>query len=271
MTKTTMTITRRRTSTRLRDAELPDCFTTATIAAASRETYRRNKCDARRLDRKVVAILATLAVVALEACGGRVSASPCEEYAARLVAAGCDLPTDLADVVAGREACEQYTAGVTACTADAQCRGDMTTRMIEACHGKTPPAPVVEDYAERYARDACSCADPGPCVESEIVARLREPDVDRECVDQWSEAMETRTSCTDYPAMPTCAIVPPLDAAERYTRAVCACHVASGDTWPGCHDNVIGEVRGANATCLNQLAAGYEVDCSGRSGGSCEL
>jgi hypothetical protein len=260
-----MTRTRHSTATKLRAVDLPEAFALATVATATRKA--RNPRDDRRALNKALRVAAVLATLALEACGGAVATSPaptpCDDYAERLVAAGCDLPSDLAVGID----CPAYTAKISACAADAQCADDMSVRMIEACHGATPPEFVLADPFVRYAEDACSCADPGPCNVTEIVTALRNGTPDVACVDAYSTAMEERVSCNVVP-MPTCEIFPG-SAAERFAKAVCACHATSGDMWSGCFDNALGEVRGGDPRCLTQLAIGYESDCSGRSGGEC--
>ena len=58
--------------------------------------------------------------------------------------------------------------------------------------------------------------------------------------------------------------VTPHSAADRFANAVCAC----GNGWEGCYANVFHEARGLAAimpVCLDAMAAGYEIDCSGRS------
>jgi len=58
---TTATKTRRATSRKLAGVELPDCFASATVAAAAREVSkpraRRNARDARRLSDQVTKLL----------------------------------------------------------------------------------------------------------------------------------------------------------------------------------------------------------------------
>jgi hypothetical protein len=141
----------------------------------------------------------------------------------------------------------------------------LATLALDACGGQVGES--IQDPFTRYAEDACSCADPGPCNVTEIVTALRNGTPDVACVDAYSTAMEERVSCNVVP-MPTCEIFPG-SAAERFAKAVCACHATSGDMWSGCFDNALGEVRGGDPRCLTQLAIGYESDCSGRSGGEC--
>lgn len=124
-----------------------------------------------------------------------------------------------------------------------------------------------ESPEARYARDACECAtDPG-CDPTAIVAGFAAGTPDEACVTAYADAMETRITCMDVPTMPTCALFETSPAAERYARAVCAC----GGDRPGCYANALGEVRGGNPACLDMRAAGYEVDCTGRTGQECVL
>jgi hypothetical protein len=60
------------------------------------------------------------------------------------------------------------------------------------------------------------------------------------------------------------------DPAERFVAAVCACHIASGDTRDGCPANVRSEATGANPECLTTLAEAYEQTCSPNPFPSCE-
>ena len=53
--------------------------------------------------------------------------------------------------------------------------------------------------------------------------------------------------------------MPPV---ERFAHAVCACE---GNP-PGCLENVLAEAWRGNAECIDAMARGYEVDCTGRSG-----
>lgn len=53
-----------------------------------------------------------------------------------------------------------------------------------------------------------------------------------------------------------------MPPAERFARAVCACE---GNP-PGCLANVLAEAWRGNAACIDAMAAGYEKDCTGRSG-----
>lgn len=57
------------------------------------------------------------------------------------------------------------------------------------------------------------------------------------------------------------------DPALRYANAICAC----GGSHEGCVVNALTEVTGLNAGCLDARAAGYEVDCSGRTNANCDL
>lgn len=57
------------------------------------------------------------------------------------------------------------------------------------------------------------------------------------------------------------------DPALRYANAICAC----GGSHEGCVVNALTEVTGLNAGCLDARAAGYEVDCSGRTNADCDL
>lgn len=57
----------------------------------------------------------------------------------------------------------------------------------------------------------------------------------------------------------------PFEPARRFARAVCAC----GDGFEGCYANAFGEARALALVmpkCLDEMAAGYEKDCTGRSG-----
>lgn len=138
----------------------------------------------------------------------------------------------------------------------------MAAFALSACGGQ-----VAESPEARYAHDACECAtDPG-CDPSAIVAGFAAGTPDEACVTAYADAMETRVTCTDTPAMPTCALFKTSPAAERYARAVCAC----GGDRQGCYANALSEVVEADPVCLAKRAAVYEVDCTGRSGEQCVL
>lgn len=138
---------------------------------------------------------------------------------------------------------------------------------VSACGGQVSEDRTSESPEARYARDACECAtDPG-CDPTAIVAGFAAGTPDEACVTAYADAMETRVTCTDTPAMPTCALFKTSPAAERYARAVCAC----GGNRPGCYGNALSEVRSSDPACLAQRAAGYEMDCTGRTGQECAL
>lgn len=60
------------------------------------------------------------------------------------------------------------------------------------------------------------------------------------------------------------------DPRDRFAYAVCMCHDKTGAPWSGCFENARGEVANVrDLTCLDEIAAAYELDCSGRSGPGC--
>lgn len=64
---------------------------------------------------------------------------------------------------------------------------------------------------------------------------------------------------------PDAAPPDPFAPAKRFARAVCAC----GTGFEGCYANVLDEARAlalVMPACLDAMAAGYERDCTGRSG-----
>lgn len=121
----------------------------------------------------------------------------------------------------------------------------LTTALV-ACGGIVDaPAPAAQDAPD--AAPACATA-PGPnaCPRCACIVGAWHG-------QQW---------CAPDGAPLGPCIADDMPPAERFARAVCACE---GNP-PGCLANAIGESWRANAACLNAMAAGYERDCTGRSG-----
>lgn len=146
---------RQSTAARTRLISLPEAFVTATVATAARTTYRNRVTpgDARRAADKMTRVLAILATLALEACGGRVAE---EDPFTRYAHDACECSTtpgcDPAAIVTALRAGSADVACVTA-YADA-----METRIT--CDA-TPAMPTCEIVpgaaAARYAHAVCAC------------------------------------------------------------------------------------------------------------------